>query len=214
MTDTFFIVPESRHEALVGAAYRHRGYLADEAARWRAPVRRGRAARNSHAQRDQSAASRSPFRLRLAGLRPRRPNRGEAVAIPRGKDMECQPEAGVSPPPTAPWTRRSGWRTSSASAPFPSTMRSTICGVAATCSGRREAGLHRVHELYGGCRRGGPFLGASSRRWAPIRTSVGIPHDGGDRLPDPGRLGDIGGGDGARPATGARGQAAAGRRGR
>jgi LDH2 family malate/lactate/ureidoglycolate dehydrogenase len=32
MPDTFLIVPETAHNALVGAAYRHRGYLADEAA--------------------------------------------------------------------------------------------------------------------------------------------------------------------------------------
>jgi L-2-hydroxycarboxylate dehydrogenase (NAD+) len=32
MSETFLIVPESRHNALVAAAYRHRGYLPDEAA--------------------------------------------------------------------------------------------------------------------------------------------------------------------------------------
>jgi LDH2 family malate/lactate/ureidoglycolate dehydrogenase len=32
MAETFHIVPESQHNALVEAAYRHRGYLADEAA--------------------------------------------------------------------------------------------------------------------------------------------------------------------------------------
>jgi len=31
MPDTYFVVPESDHNALVAAAYRHRGYLADEA---------------------------------------------------------------------------------------------------------------------------------------------------------------------------------------
>lgn len=32
MPENFFVVPESQHNALVEAAYRHRGYLADEAA--------------------------------------------------------------------------------------------------------------------------------------------------------------------------------------
>ncbi len=32
MPDTYFIVPEAQHNALVQAAYQHRGYLADEAA--------------------------------------------------------------------------------------------------------------------------------------------------------------------------------------
>ena len=31
MPDTYYVVPESQHNALVEAAYRHRGYLADEA---------------------------------------------------------------------------------------------------------------------------------------------------------------------------------------
>lgn len=31
MPDTYFVVPEAQHNALVAAAYRHRGYLADEA---------------------------------------------------------------------------------------------------------------------------------------------------------------------------------------
>lgn len=31
MPDTYFVVPEAQHNALVEAAYRHRGYLADEA---------------------------------------------------------------------------------------------------------------------------------------------------------------------------------------
>jgi L-2-hydroxycarboxylate dehydrogenase (NAD+) len=31
MPDTYFVVPESQHNSLVEAAYRHRGYLADEA---------------------------------------------------------------------------------------------------------------------------------------------------------------------------------------
>lgn len=32
MPDTYYVIPESQHNALVEAAYRHRGYLADEAA--------------------------------------------------------------------------------------------------------------------------------------------------------------------------------------
>ena len=32
MSETFLIVPESQHNDLVAAAYRHRGYLPDEAA--------------------------------------------------------------------------------------------------------------------------------------------------------------------------------------
>ncbi|MEO6994816.1 MAG: Ldh family oxidoreductase [Lacunisphaera sp.] len=32
MSDTYYIVPESQHNALVAAAYQHRGFLADEAA--------------------------------------------------------------------------------------------------------------------------------------------------------------------------------------
>ncbi|PTY07391.1 lactate dehydrogenase [Opitutaceae bacterium EW11] len=32
MPDTYYVVPESQHNALVEAAYKHRGYLADEAA--------------------------------------------------------------------------------------------------------------------------------------------------------------------------------------
>src|SRR5271167_70611 len=32
MPDTYYIVPESRHNALTEAVYRHRGFLADEAA--------------------------------------------------------------------------------------------------------------------------------------------------------------------------------------
>ena len=93
MPELYHIVPESQHNALVEAAYQHRGYHADEAAEGRAFLRRGLAPRHSHAQRHQGAAPRSSLRLRLAGLRAGRADRGKTVALRRGENLERQQEA-------------------------------------------------------------------------------------------------------------------------
>ena len=95
MSEVFYVVPEKQHNSLVEAAYRHRGYLADEAAEG-ARFLPAEATRHGdpHPQRPQGASSRPPVRQRLEGLRPRGEDRGEALALSRRPGLERQQEAG------------------------------------------------------------------------------------------------------------------------
>jgi len=123
MPDTYFIIPESQHNALTEAVYRRRGYLPDDGRRRRPPLRRGFPAWHPDAQRHQGAAPRPSLRLRLKGLRSRARIEEIPTRFADRPDLGMPTGSWGSPRPTGRSTPPLRWPTATASAPFPSTTR-------------------------------------------------------------------------------------------
>ena len=105
MSETFHVVPESQHNALVEAAYQHRGFHADEAA----DGARFCAEASRHGIRTHNGIKALHldhlFGSGSKGCVPGAKIEEAALALRRRQNLERQQASSASPPPTAPWTR-------------------------------------------------------------------------------------------------------------
>ncbi len=175
MPDTYFVVPESQHNALVEAAYRHRGYLADEAAEGA----RFCAEASRHGIRTHNALKALHldhlFGSGSQGCVPGRPDRGAAPRrFAAAKIWNANKKLGQSVAYRAmdaaikladQYGVGIGLRRQRLPLPLGRRLR----------DGRGQARLHRLHQLHGRAGRGRALRRQVPRPSAPTRTAGASP---------------------------------------
>ncbi len=199
MAETYFIIPEAKHNALTEAVYRRRGYLPDEAADGarlcaeasRHGIRTHNAIKALHL--DHLFGSGSKGCVPGAQIQ-EVPSRFEAARCWNANRKLGQSTAYRAMDTAIALADKYGIGFGLRGQRLPLSVGRRIR------ARRRPAGLHRVHQLHGRARGGG-----SLRRKIPDARHeppfLGLPDDPGDRVPDRDRLGDLRDRHGSRPAA-------------